>query len=421
VHDNWALLYAQELAEEQGVELVVAFCLVPYFLEATIRQYGFMLAGLKEIEEELAKHNIAFHLLLGDPIENIPIFADKHKAGTVVTDFDPLRIKRKWKEAVAHSCHCAMHEVDTHNIIPCRVASAKQEFGAYTLRPKIHKVLEEYLTPFPLLKHQNHPISRSKKIDWPAVRKSLRVDMDVPEVQWCIPGERAAKRVLKKFIDERLVRYEQDRNDPMKDAQSHLSPYLHFGHISSQRVALEIKKVKSDQASVDAFLEELIVRKELSDNFCYYNENYDSSDGFPAWAKKTLAAHAEDSREYTYTRQALEKARTHDPLWNAAQVEMIKTGKMHSYMRMYWAKKILEWTKNPDEAMQYAIFLNDKYELDGRDPNGYVGVAWSIGGVHDRAWSDRPVFGKIRYMSYNGCKSKFDTAAYVKKWSSSFS
>jgi deoxyribodipyrimidine photo-lyase len=213
------------------------------------------------------------------------------------------------------------------------------------------------------------------------------------------------------------------RNNPTRDAQSNLSPYLHFGQISAQRVALEVLKYLSlppfaregteGGISHAAFLEELIIRRELSDNFCFYNRDYDNFEGFPDWAKKTLNKHRKDRRDYIYTVKQFEHAKTHDDLWNAAQMEMAKRGKMHGYMRMYWAKKILEWTESPEKAMEVAIYLNDQYELDGRDPNGYAGIAWSIGGVHDRAWNERPIFGKIRYMSYNGCKAKFDIKQYI--------
>lgn len=196
---------------------------------------------------------------------------------------------------------------------------------------------------------------------------------------------------------------------------SNLSSYLHFGQISAQRVALEVQPFIEYAESQKSFLEELIVRRELSDNFCFYNKYYDSFEGFPNWAKKTLNEHRNDKREFIYSLQQFEDAKTHDDLWNAAQIEMTTTGKMHGFMRMYWAKKILEWSASPEDALETAIYLNDKYELDGRDPNGYVGCAWSIGGVHDRAWAERPVFGKIRFMNYNGCKRKFDINSYIKK------
>jgi len=166
---------------------------------------------------------------------------------------------------------------------------------------------------------------------------------------------------------------------------------------------------------VDNYLEELVVRRELSDNFCYYNDLYDSVKGAASWAQETLQAHADDKREYVYTKTALEEGKTHDSLWNAAQKELTVLGKMHGFMRMYWAKKILEWTASPEEALEIAIYLNDKYSLDGRDPNGYVGCMWSICGIHDQGWKEREVFGKIRYMNYNGCKRKFDVDAYVQR------
>lgn len=226
-------------------------------------------------------------------------------------------------------------------------------------------------------------------------------------------GEKAARNVLRSFLEQKLSSYEENSNNPTRQGQSDLSPYLHFGQISAQRVALEVLASAATGPARERFLEELIVRRELSDNFCFYNENYDTVAGFPAWARKTMGEHSSDKREYLYARHQFEEAGTHDGLWNAAQMEMVKRGKMHGYMRMYWAKKILEWSETPGEALDTALYLNDRYELDGRDPNGYTGCAWSIGGVHDRAWPRRPVFGKIRYMSFNGCKSKFNVNAYI--------
>jgi len=210
--------------------------------------------------------------------------------------------------------------------------------------------------------------------------------------------------------------YGTERNDPNKDCLSGLSPYLHFGQISAQRIALEVNKTGVNDEGSKGFLEELIVRKELADNFCYYNKNYDSFEGFKDWGKETLNKHRKDKRVFLYSRDEFEEARTDDALWNAAQNQMKIEGKMHSYMRMYWAKKILEWTDSPEAAIEIAIYLNDKYELDGRDPNGYCGIAWSIGGIHDRAWVEREIFGKIRYMNYNGCARKFDVKAFEKRY-----
>ena len=414
--DNWALLFAQDLALEHKVPLAVVFCLAPDFLGATIRQYDFMLRGLEETEKNLWDKNIPFVLLLGSPGEEIPKYVQRHQPGSLVTDFDPLRIKKKWKEDVIRHLDVPFCEVDSHNLIPCWVASPKQEFAAYTFRPKVKKLLPDFFDPFPPLK--KHPFSwkaKGERTDWKAARKSLKVDTSVAAVDWIEPGEKAAQKTLPHFIKNKLAAYATQKNDPNRDAVSNLSPYLHFGQISAQRVAQDIRKAEVPEEDREAFLEELIVRRELADNYCHYNKNYDNFQGFPDWAKKSLNEHRGDKREYLYSLEEFENGLTHDELWNAAQMEMVKTGKMHGYMRMYWAKKILEWTKDPEDAQNIAIDLNDKYELDGRDPNGYTGIAWSIGGVHDRAWFSRPIFGKVRYMSYGGARSKFDVDAYIAK------
>lgn len=417
VSDNWALLFAQDLAIKKKKPLAVVFCLVNRFLGAGLRQYDFMLKGLEECSNELKKINIPFFLLRGLPDEKIIKFIDKVDASILITDFDPLKIKKEWKQKIIDRISIPFYEVDAHNIVPIWVASDKQEFAAYTLRPKIMKQIDNFLTDYPELK--KHPFIlnyEDDKCDWEQIIKHLPVNKSISKINWILSGEKAAKKILSDFIANKIKNYDDFRNDPNKNFQSNLSPYLHFGQISSQRVAYEIKKLPINNKSKDSFLEELIVRKELSDNYCYYCNDYDNFNGFPEWAKKTLDEHRKDKREYVYSLSIFEEARTHDNLWNAAQIEMVTTGKMHGYMRMYWAKKILEWTNSPEEAQEIALYLNDKYELDGRDPNGYTGIAWSIGGVHDRAWFNRPVYGKVRYMSYNGCKNKFDINAYIEKY-----
>jgi deoxyribodipyrimidine photo-lyase len=412
--DNWALLWAQEFAFMQGAPLAVIFCLVPEFLNATDRQCSFMLKGMQEVESNLAEKNIPLHLLTGKPENVVVDWLRTNDIKVMVTDFDPLRIKREWKQRISERIKIPFYEIDAHNIVPCWVLSQKQEYGAYTIRPKIQRDLEEYLEEFPKLKIHAIPWKkRAAKIDWNVVKRAITVDRSVSEVVWIRPGEREARRALTKFIKHKLPLYEETRNDPAMNGQSDLSPYLHFGQLSAQRVALEVARTDATEDAKDAFLEELIVRRELSDNFCFYNPDYDRFAGFPDWAKKTLDKHRKDPRTYIYSLNQFENGDTHDNLWNAAQMEMAKRGKMHGYMRMYWAKKILEWTPSPEIALETAIYLNDKYELDGRDPNGFTGIAWSIGGVHDRAWNERNVFGKIRFMSYNGCKSKFDVKNYI--------
>jgi deoxyribodipyrimidine photo-lyase len=414
VRDNWALLYAQELALALGQPLGVVFCLAPAFLGATLRQYAFMLRGLREIASDLGDLNMPFFLLQGDPPQEISRFVQNFSVGAVVSDFSPLRLVRQWRSTVAESLSVSLEEVDAHNIVPCWLASPKTEYGAYTLRPKLKRWLPEFMEEFPsLARHSFSWEGERPDIAWETLTAGLALDTSVPEVNWLTSGERSARTSLRNFLKHKLPEYREKRNDPNQAGQSDLSPYLHFGQLATQRVALEVDQRHGHDASREAFLEELIVRRELSDNYCFYQPHYDTFAGFPAWAQDTLNRHREDRREYLYRPEALESARTHDELWNAAQREMVRRGKMHGYMRMYWAKKILEWTASPEEAQALAIYLNDKYELDGRDPNGYAGIAWSLGGVHDRPWFERPIFGKIRYMSYNGCRAKFSIEAYI--------
>jgi len=274
-----------------------------------------------------------------------------------------------------------------------------------------------FLDEFPELEKQKISLDLNEEMIQPdKILKGLNVDRNVKIVSEFIAGEFYAEQILFDFIENKLSRYNEFHNNPNYNVQSNLSPYLHFGQISSQKIVMEFYKRNLNDKSAKAFLEEIVVRRELSDNYCYYNQNYDNFRGFPAWSQQTLNDHKKDPREYTYNIEDFEQAKTHDKLWNSAQTEMLETGKMHSYLRMYWAKKILEWTTTPETAQQIAIYLNDKYSLDGRDPNGYTGIAWSIGGVHDRAWFERPIFGKIRYMNLNGAAKKFDITQYCNKY-----
>ena len=411
--DNWALIHSIELANQRSAYVLVVFCLDLSYPSATPRSLNFMVEGLKEVERSLASKKIPFLLLQGAPTQQLPLFLSQHNASILVTDFDPLRIKRQWKESIIRQVTIPVITVDAHNIVPCQVASTKQEFGAYTIRPKINKLLADYIQDFPEIEEQKAPEEPiTKPINWPEIPN---ISNSIPTITWIKPGEHAANIALRYFIEHKLEGYATKRNLPELEWTSNLSPYFHFGQIAPHRVALEIIKANAAAVDKDAFLEEMIVRRELSDNYCFYNPNYDTVEGLPAWAKTTLDIHRSDEREHLYTLDAFEHAHTHDKLWNAAQNEMVHTGKMHGYLRMYWAKKILEWTVSPEEAFSIAIFLNDKYSLDGRDPNGYVGIAWAIGGLHDRAWFERPVYGKIRYMNSNGAQRKFNVEEYISK------
>jgi deoxyribodipyrimidine photo-lyase len=409
--DNWALLYAQQVALQRRVPLIAVFCLVPTFLDATLRQYDFMIRGLEELERDLAEINVGFRLILGNPKDVLLPFLESTSPSMLVTDFEPLRIKKQWIDDVIAGSSVPFHQVDAHNIVPCWVASPKLEFAAYTIRPKITKLLPTYLEEFPSVERHPFEAPHSPQTDWSAVRSSLRVNSSIGPVSWLTPGPAAGRARLDAFVSK--IELYADRNDPTKPGQSNLSPYFHFGQLAPQRAALATPQAGEHSAS---FLEELIIRRELSDNFTYYNDRYDSFDGMAAWAQQTLNDHRNDPRDYVYSLEQWEGARIHDELWNAAQNELITTGKLHGFMRMYWAKKILEWSSSPDEALAIGIYLNDAYALDGRDPNGYVGVAWSVGGVHDRAWFERPVYGKIRYMNANGCARKFDVKSYIRRY-----
>ncbi|WP_438316964.1 deoxyribodipyrimidine photo-lyase [Candidatus Caldatribacterium sp. SIUC1] len=411
VRENWALYFASVLARESDVPLYVCFNLVPDFLGALPRAYLFMLEGLREVEGELAELHIPFVLLRGQPKDTIPDLARDLEASVVVTDFNPLNIVRAWKKEVLQRLTATVFEVDARNIVPVWVTSSKKEYGAFTIRRKIHRHLPECLGEFPKLGKQPYLGRTHRTCDWEKLFAELFPEH--PKLP-CTPGYAAGMRALREFLEERLPHYAKQRNDPTVLATSLLSPYLHFGQISAQKVALEALKFREKYPeSVDAFLEQLIVRRELAENFCTYEEHYDTPSGFPRWAQETLKAHRNDHRPYLYTLEELEHAKTHDPLWNAAQRELLLAGRIHNYVRMYWAKKILEWSENEEEALRRAIDLNDRYALDGRDPNGYTGIAWAIGGVHDRPFPERRIFGKIRSMTLEQCARKFSVERYI--------
>jgi deoxyribodipyrimidine photo-lyase len=409
VRDNWGLLHAGALARAARAPLVVAFALAPRFLEAPPRAWAFMLAGLRETEARLRGLGIGFHLLLGDPGGKIANFVLSIGAGALVTDFDPLRIKREWQAKVAAAVDIPFHEVDSRNVVPARFVSDRQEWAAHTLRRKLVPLLGRFLVRPPRVGSRRYAGQEAPPADWGAAARGLASPLPAHPAA----GEQAAAAALRRFVAGGLQRYHRERNDPNAGATSGLSPYLHFGQVSAQRVAVAVLAADAPPEAKDAFLEELLTRRELSDNYCLHNVSYDRIEGCPSWALRTLAAHAGDKREWLYDEAALERGQTHDPLWNAAQTEMVRQGRMHGYLRMYWAKKILEWTRSPAEAVRIAVALNDRYQLDGRDPNGYAGILWSIGGLHDRPWFERLVFGQIRFMSASGARSKFDVDLYI--------
>ncbi len=254
-----------------------------------------------------------------------------------------------------------------------------------------------------------------RRQDIAALVASCEIDHSVaPSPSYRGGSAEAAKR-LRRFLDDGLRRYAKEKNEPSAHATSGLSPYLHFGHISALEVALAVEEYAREHKLIaDEFLEELIVRRELAFNFTRFTDDYESLDALPSWARETLAKHDGDPRPWLYTSAQLERAETHDELWNATQKELLRRGTIHGYYRMYWGKKIMEWSASHAEALGAMIGLHDKYALDGRDPNTYTNILWCFG-LHDRPWFERPVFGQVRYMSYDGMKRKTDVAAYVRE------
>jgi deoxyribodipyrimidine photo-lyase len=410
---NHALEYSISKANKLNLPLLVYFGITESYPEANERHYWFMLEGLKEVQLSLKEKGIKLVIKRISP--EIGAIELAKSSSMVVVDQGYTKTERKWTKHVAKKIKCPLIQVESNVIVPVEVAAPKEAYSAATLRPKIHKVLNRYLFSI----DHTFPKKNSSKFDFSSFDiqdigkavSQLEIEKEVKKTETFHGGTSEAKKLLHNFIKHKLESYDVDRNDPTKQCVSNMSPYLHFGQISPLHIALMVLKI--DSPGVDSYLEELIIRRELAINFVFYNPHYDSFDGLHEWQKKTLSEHSNDPREYIYTKTELENAETHDPYWNAAQKQMMSTGKMHGYMRMYWGKKIIEWTKTPEQAYEAALYLNNKYELDGRSPNGFAGVAWCFG-KHDRPWKERAIFGKIRYMNAKGLKRKFDADAYVK-------
>lgn len=413
---NDALEQAIDQANTLALPVLVAFALAPY-PDANCRHYRFMLEGLRETRNRLAARGIGFCVRSGTPEKVIPALA--RQAAFLVGDVGYLPIQRAWRTAVAQRITCPFILVETDAIVPLAEVSDHAEYAARTLRPKIHKKLPLFLKR-PRARQIAIPslqlARKSLSLDNPdALCHTLGADDSLPPVEHPPGGAAAANRLMQHFLAHRLADYATEAGDPVLDATSRISPYLHFGQISALDIALRVGKTDAPRIATDAFLEQLIVRRELALNACWFNPDRDRYDALPEWARATLARHSDDPREFLYTRDQWEAAATHDPAWNAAQSEVIRSGRMHNYMRMYWGKKIIEWSPTPRDAFETALYLNNKYELDGRDPNGIVGVAWCFG-LHDRPWTERPVFGTLRYMNANGLRRKFDIQAYIDRW-----
>jgi len=415
---NHALEYAVQKANEFQKPLLTVFILTDRFPEANARHYLFLLEGLREVQDDFAQRGFKMAVRFSPhPPEGIIEVAGE--AVCVVTDRGYLRIQRQWREEVAARIPCPLWQVESEVVVPVGVVSTHEEYGAYTIRPKIKKHLSRYLVPLAEEK-PHHPSLNLPSFPWELnlseprkVLEQLAVDRSVT----LLPdqgGTSRGKRKLREFIERKLPHYSQLRNDPSQDGLSGMSPYLHFGQISPLFIVREIINAPLKEEEKEVYLEELIVRRELAANFVFYNPVYDSFLCLPSWARETLEKHRRDPRKYHYPKEVFEAAQTHDPLWNAAQRELLLTGKLHGYVRMYWGKKILEWSEDPEEAFQIALFLNNKYALDGRDPNSFAGIAWCFG-KHDRAFQERPIFGKVRYMGLGAMKQKGVIERYIER------
>ncbi len=414
---NHALEYAIQQANEQQVPLLVGFGLMDDYPEANVRHYRFMLEGLREVQQALERRNILFVVQRGAPPE-VALRLARH-AALVVCDRGYLRHLKSWRHELAEKARCRVVQIETDVVVPVEVVSQKAEYAARTLRPKLHRYLEDYLVDLRTTSVERSSLGLKVEgldlEDLDAVLRKLKLDPDVKPVNHFFQGgTRVARELLDDFLGEILPQYDEHRNQPQTDHTSHLSKYLHFGQISPLYVALRAREARAARGQRESFLEELLVRRELSMNFVNYTSRYDSYQCLPEWARKTLAKHKDDEREHLFTKRELEAAQTHDPYWNAAMREMRYTGYMHNYMRMYWGKKILEWTNTPEYAYRVALEFNNKYFLDGRDPNSYAGVGW-VFGLHDRPWQERDIFGTVRYMSAAGLERKSDIQGYVEK------
>ncbi len=417
---NPALEYAIKQADAHGVPLITAFGLDAGYPDANHRHFAFMLEGLAETATSLASRRVKLVVRRGSPPDVALELAGD--AVEVVCDRGYLRHQRAWRAALADGADARVTQIEGDVVVPIETVSDKREWAARTIRRKINERVDAYIkTVRPSQPRKSSlPLKVTGDVnldDWKTVLKGMDIDHDVGRVARFRPGTTAAQQRLTRFLRSGLPGYAEARNDPSSPQASMLSPYLHFGQISPVEIADKVQRSSSaSDEDKEAFLEELIVRRELACNFVYFSDDYDSFGTLPDWARKTLAEHANDERPVRYTRTELEKAATDDEYWNAAMREMLATGYMHNYMRMYWGKKIIEWCNTPEYAYRTALYLNNKYFLDGRDVNSYTNVAWLFG-LHDRAWTERDIFGKVRYMNARGLESKFDIEKYV-DWAS---
>ncbi len=413
---NHALQHAIARANDLRLPVLAALGLTEDYPQANLRHYRFMLEGLARTARELREKKVAFVVEKGSPDKIALKYASD--AALIVVDRGYLHHQRKWRRSVARKSSVRLEQVEADAIVPAEAVSRKQEYAARTIRPKHHKLWKKYLVPLeedgP---RKAHDVIRPPGLDLAdidAILAGLKIDKSVAPSQRFVGGTDRAVKLLKDFIKKKLAGYAANRNDPSLECQSHMSPYLHFGQISPLAVALGVWDARAPREDVEAYLEELLIRRELAINFVTFCEDYDSYRCAPSWARATLKKHRRDKRPARYTAAQIEAAETDDEYFNAAMREMLHTGKMHNYMRMYWGKRILTWTGSPAFAYRMALRLNNKYFIDGRDPSSFANVGWLFG-LHDRPWAENPIFGTVRRMTASGLERKFDMPAYLRR------
>lgn len=398
--ENPALEYAIGLANLCRLPLVVVFGLTSTFPEATARAYAFMLEGLIETREAIHERGAGFVLRVGDPPE-VALSVAGAGAAAIVCDRGYLRIQRQWRAAVAEQFDGAVYEVEGDVVVPVETASDHDEYAARTLRPKLLRLRDRFLKKHPritlICAGRAPKLPGNEPADADEAMRLIRADQSVAPVPNFRGGLKEARARLRRFLKNALPHYGEGRGDAGGFFASRLSAYLHFGQISAIEIANAVKEASAPREAKEAFLEQLIVRRELSMNFVWFNEAYDRWEGLPKWARATLEAHAKDARKYAYSVEEWDEGRTHDAIWNAVQCRLREEGYLPNVQRMYWGKKLLEWSESPQDAFALALRLNNRYELDGRDPNGFTGVAWCFG-KHDRPWPERPIYGTVRAM-----------------------
>ncbi len=420
IMDNHALDVAIEAGNLLGLPVVVCFQVIPNYPGANLRHYHFLQQGLRDVEQDAAERGVGF-VLRRSPENSLAAFLEEVEAALLIGDENPCREPERWRQVLTKRLKLPFWTVDADVVVPSRIFDRSYALMRH-FRPHLKAELPNYLVE-PRNITPLHAWKPWKRLESPSLEQDItagigKLDRRIGPVDSFTGGTHAALGRMREFVNLELKNYEVARNHPEVKGTSRLSPYLHFGNIGPITIALAVEKaVAEGKATAEAgerFLDQLIGWRELAVLFVRHEPNYDNWECAAPWAKKTLIEHTGDSRAHRYGLDRLERAESDDELWNAAQREMVNTGWMHNHMRMYWAKRILEWAPDPARAYEWAVFLNDRYELDGRDPNGYAGIAWAIVGRHDRPWFNRPVFGLVRAMSGASTARKFNADEYIR-------